>query len=192
MASTNPAHADVNHNQYPKTASPTRKDYDEVHNQYPKTASPTRKDYDDNVHPDIQKERLQKAKKKEKREEHREKLLDKLDQEAEDKEVIKEYKTKGSPRRGHKEAGPIENIGRNVSGYVAKNVGAPVWMDTGGGGGRAAPPAWIAGSYGGGKLPAWVMGGPAPWEPPVKKAAPRRIRSVPKTPKSTRPAWMRW
>jgi hypothetical protein len=107
-------------------------------------------------------------------------------------EPEQERKPRKKQVKQHKEPGPIENIGRNVSGYVAKNVGAPVWMNTGGSRGRAAPPAWITGSYGGGKLPAWVMGGPAPWEPPAKKAAPRRIRSVPKTPKSTRPAWMQW
>ena len=100
------------------------------------------------------------------------------DETKEDRWAETERKNAAKPRKKrvkqHREPGPIENIGRNVSGYVAKNVGAPVWMNTGGSRGRAAPPAWITGSYGGGKLPAWVMGGPAPWEPPAKKAAPKK------------------
>lgn len=112
----------------------------------------------------------------------------------EESESGSEQKPKKKPSKQHKEPGPIENLGRNVSGYIAKNNGMPIWMNPPSGkkGKGNGMPAWISGGYGGGKMPAWVMGGPAPWEAPVKKASPRKARGVPKPPKSTRPAWMRW
>ena len=144
-----------------------------------KEQGPTREDYDRNVHPDIQKERKQEREKKEKKEAHRQQLHETLQQQEEDREIRKQYKEKGAaakPRR--RDAGILENIGYNVGGYIAKNNGMPTWM--------------LQGGFGGGKLPAWVMGGPAPWDlQPKRTASPKKTRAPPR-PKSTRPDWIRW
>jgi hypothetical protein len=96
-------------------------------------------------------------------------------------------------KKQHREPGVIDNIGRNTSRYIANNNGRPVWMGSPSGKkakGNGMPP-WMSGTYGGGKMPAWVMGGPAPWDPVKKASTPARARKVP-VPKSTRPSWMRW
>lgn len=107
-------------------------------------------------------------------------------------EEAESKKKKAGATKQHREPGPIDNLGRNVSGYVSRNNGMPTWLLPQGGkkGKGNNMPQWIAGGYGSGKIPAWVMGGPAPWDPAPAKTS-RKVKKVP-VPKSTRPAWIRW
>ena len=115
-----------------------------------------------------------------------------IDRQNAEEEKESKQKKKVKSTKQHREPGPIDNLGRNVSGYISRNNGQPSWLFPQGGkkGKGNNMPQWIAGGYGGGKMPSWVLGGPAPWEEP-KKATPRKARRVP-APKSTRPAWIRW
>ena len=152
---------------------------------------PTREDFDKNVHPDIQKERMQEREKKEKKEEHRAKLHETLEQQEEDREVRKQYKVKSASTKQSRPAGVIGNISRSA-GHLVNAM--PDWMlpPSGKKGKGNGMPIWMQGGFGGGKLPAWVMGGPAPWDPAnPKSASPKKTRKVPQ-PKSNRPDWIRW
>jgi hypothetical protein len=115
-----------------------------------------------------------------------------LPEEESEAEPETERKSKKKSTKQHREPGPIDNLGRNVSGYISRNNGQPSWLfpKSGKKGKDAKVPEWIVGGSGGGKMPSWVLGEPAPWEEP-KKATPRKARRVP-APKSTRPAWIRW
>jgi len=92
------------------------------------------------------------------------------------KEEIKQFKKEEREKaKKKKEPSTIQNIGRNVGNYVAKNSGQPSWLGRGGGmppamrmGGGAMPPALRTGvgklppaySMGmGGEPPAWLFGG---------------------------------
>jgi len=99
-----------------------------------------------------------------------------------DEPVTKEDRKRFAKNKKKKEPSTLQNIGRNVGNYVAKNSGMPSWLGRGGGmppamrmGGGAMPPALRTGvgklppaySMGmGGEPPAWLFGGmpgaPAP------------------------------
>ena len=105
-----------------------------------------------------------------------------LPKEEPEEEEEEEQKPKPRKQPKRKEPSTIQNIGRNVGNYVAKNSGMPSWLGRGGGmppamrmGGGAMPPALRTGvgklppaySMGmGGEPPTWLFGGmpgaPAP------------------------------
>lgn len=83
----------------------------------------------------------------------------------EDEEEYEDEEPQPKPRKQpkRKEPSTIQNIGRNVGGYIAKNSGQPSWLGKGGGmppamrmGSGSLPPAYGMGM---GKPPAWLFGG---------------------------------
>ena len=119
----------------------------------------------------------------------------------EEEEEESQPKPRKQPKR--KEPSTIQNIGRNVGNYVAKNSEQPSWLGRGGGmppamrmGGGAMPPALRTGpgklppaySMGmGGQPPAWLFGG-MPGAPAPTKG---KRKSHPASPNGLLP-WFRY
>ena len=119
----------------------------------------------------------------------------------EEEEEESQPKPRKQPKR--KEPSTIQNIGRNVGNYVAKNSGQPSWLGRGGG----MPPAMRTGSgklppaynMGGGQLPPVYrmgMGTPPTWlgipgVPAPTKATKGKRKSHPASPNGL-PPWFRY
>ena len=104
------------------------------------------------------------------------KNLPKEEEEEYEEEEQKPKPCKQPPKK--KEPTVVQNIGRNVSRYIAKNNGTPAWLGKGG----SMPPALRMGSarlppaygMGAGKPPAWLFGGmPGVPSPTTRKKQPQ-------------------
>jgi hypothetical protein len=109
------------------------------------------------------------------------------------KEEIRQFKKEEREEaKRKKQPSVIQNIGRNVGGYIAKNNGQPSWMNKGGGmpafmrmGGGTLPPVYTMPTR---SPPAWLMGG-IPGAAPVALKGKRK--SHPAAPNGL-PDWFRY